>query len=213
MDYIARNTSVPVPKIYCAFKRKGWTYIVMQRVTGENLVRGWNSRTTVSQAKILLQLKEMVNSMRSLSPPSPAIANVNGGRLWDCRLPGETLHFGPFDNVDSFHQYLRGGISAESSALPAAVNELIQLHNREWPLPVFTHGDLSSLNIMADGDRITGIVDWETAGWFPYYWEYTTARQVNFRNIFWREEIDKFLASWPEELRMEELRHAYFGDV
>lgn len=40
-----------------------------------------------------------------------------------------------------------------------AVNELVQLYTREWPQPVFTYSDLSSLNILAEGDTITGIVD------------------------------------------------------
>ncbi len=169
MKFIARNTSIPVPKIHCAFTRKGWTYIVMERVRGESIAHGWKSRSAVSKAKILQQLKEMVDSMRRLSPSSPAVANIVGGRMWDCRLPEKSPDFGPFDNINSFHQHLRGGLNDISEGLPTAVNELIQLHDRKWPAPVLTHADLSSLNIMAEGDTITGIVDWETAGWYPYY--------------------------------------------
>lgn len=213
MEFIARHTSIPVPKIYCAFTHNGWTYIVMERVRGECLAHSWRSRSAESRAKILKQLKQMIDSMRRIAPPSLAIANADGGRLWDCRLPGRLLTFGPFDNIDDFHQYLRGGIKAQSNDYPPAINDLVQSHNREWPPPVFTHGDLSSLNILAQGDTITGIVDWETAGWYPQYWEYTTACQVNFRNIFWLAEIGKFLEPWPEELKMEKLRQAYFGDV
>jgi thiamine kinase-like enzyme len=72
------------------------------------------------------------------------------------------------------------------------IQDLIIQHQRSWPLK-FTHGDLSSLNILARGDKIIGIIDWETAGWYPSYWEYTTACYVNRQNYFWREEIDKFL--------------------
>lgn len=213
IDFIARNTSIPVPKVYCAFRRKGWTYIVMERVKGESIAHGWTARPAESKAKILQQLKEMVESMRRVTPSSAAVANIDGGRLWDCRLPGKTLYFGPFDDIKAFHQHLRGHLSAVSKDLPSAVNELIQLHTQDWSRPVLTHGDLSSLNIMAEGDRITGIVDWETAGWYPYYWEFTTACQVNIHNTFWGEEVDKFLEPWPEELRMEKIRQTYFGDV
>jgi hypothetical protein len=59
------------------------------------------------------------------------------------------------------------------------------------------------LNILVRGDVIVGIVDWETAGWYPSYWEYTTASQVSPMNWFWREEIDKFLDPMPEALEME----------
>jgi len=33
----------------------------------------------------------------------------------------------------------------------------------------FTHGDLSSLSILARGDEVVAIVDWEIAGWCPSY--------------------------------------------
>lgn len=65
--------------------------------------------------------------------------------------------------------------------------------NTDWGLPVFTHGDRSSLNVLVSGETIVGIVGWETAGWYPSYWEYITASQVNFRNQFWSAYIDNFL--------------------
>ena len=40
----------------------------------------------------------------------------------------------------------------------------------------FTHGDFASRNIMVKRDgTITAIIDWDSAGWFPEYWEYTKA--------------------------------------
>jgi hypothetical protein len=77
----------------------------------------------------------------------------------------------------------------------------------------FTHGDLSSLNILARNDNAVGIINWETAIWFPPYWEYTTARQVNPENSIWREEIDKFLEPIPDAFVMEQLRQRYLGDL
>ena len=48
---------------------------------------------------------------------------------------------------------------------------------------VFTHGDVAPRNILVrhvDGDdgeksgrvEISALLDWENAGWYPYYWEY-----------------------------------------
>ena len=37
---------------------------------------------------------------------------------------------------------------------------------------IFTHADLHPRNILIGEDGgITGIIDWETAGWYPRYWE------------------------------------------
>lgn len=54
------------------------------------------------------------------------------------------------------------------SSLDPEVQELIRLQNKSWPF-VFTHSDLSSLNILVRGDNIVGIIDWETAGWYLSY--------------------------------------------
>lgn len=35
-----------------------------------------------------------------------------------------------------------------------------------------THGDLLPQNILVEGSTITGIIDWETAGYYPAFWEY-----------------------------------------
>lgn len=51
--------------------------------------------------------------------------------------------------------------------LDPPLQTLIEQQSEGWPLK-FTHGDLRSLNILACGDSIVGIVDWETAGWYPF---------------------------------------------
>lgn len=209
MQFIAQRTSIPVPKIYCAFTRKGRTYIVMERLNGEMLGRGWEARSTESKAKVLSQLKKLVDEMRSIPPQQQGVSNVNGGPVWDCRLPGTSFCHGPFKTIQDFHKYLRGGFDGHPDNIEAS--KLVGLQDRPWPPPVFTHGDLSSLNILVREDEIVGIIDWETAGWYPSYWEYTTAWQANPMNYFWRDEIDKFLEPMHEDLEMEKTRQKYFG--
>jgi aminoglycoside phosphotransferase len=36
----------------------------------------------------------------------------------------------------------------------------------------FTHGELRPHNILILNGRLSGLVDWGTAGWFPEYWDY-----------------------------------------
>ena len=211
MCFISQHTSIPVPKVICAFMRRDKTYIVMERIPGEMIGTTWMKRSTESRAKILAQLRQLVREMRSLLPPhNQAIANIDGGTLFDCRLPSSSCRFGPFRDVSGFHRYLRGGIKFDP-CLDPEIRHLISLHSGQWPLS-FTHGDLSSLNIIVRGEEIVAIIDWETAGWYPAYWEYTSACQVNPQNSFWRDEIEKFLDPRPTELAMERLRQRYFGD-
>jgi len=222
MEFIRNNTSIPVPKVYCAFKHKKTTYIVMERMKGHKLANYWLTRSEESRTRLLAQLKGLIDEMRRLEAPhGTRIANANGGSLFDMRLPGlavnhpqvTAVRFGPFEDIPSFHRWLTRPIDEPRESLPADVNDLIDWYKKnDWGRPVFTHGDLSSLNILVEGDDITGIIDWETAGWYPSYWEYTTASQVNFRNLFWGDYIDRFLDPRPKELEMDRIRHDRFGD-
>ncbi|KAH7890944.1 kinase-like domain-containing protein [Phlebopus sp. FC_14] len=194
LHFVANHTTIPVPKVYCAFVHNGWTYTVMERIKGEAIANTWHSRSGESKAKILAQLREMVKEWRKLPPPGPGVAHVGGGPLYDGRLPGTSLTFGPFKTIQDFHSFLRNGHRARPDHIPE-INNMISLQDRPWPMPVFTHGDLSSFNIIVRGDEVVGIIDWETAGWYPSYWEYTT-----------------FLEPMPQELEMEKIRQRYFGD-
>lgn len=211
MRFIAQHTSIPVPKVHCAFTHRDNTYIVMEHIDGDMIARGWVFRSNESKAKIHCQLQEFIREMRRIPSPGPGVANVDGGSLFDPRISVPTWRFGPFTSIQAFHEFLHDGLRPGPN-MPLRVNDLIAQHGGPWPLPTFTHGDLSSLNILAKGDRVVGIVDWETAGWFPPYWEYTTACQVNPQNSFWIEEIGKFLDPFPAEQAMEKIRQKYFGD-
>lgn len=209
MRFISEHTSIPVPKVLCAFVHSGWTYIVMERTKGDVIGRGWAKRSEESKARLLSPLKSMIIEVRELQPPENiGVASVDGGSLCDCRILGLSLRFGPFDTTQDFHRHLRMGMELDSRLDPE-VQDLIKQQNHTWPLK-FTHGDLSSLNILVRGDAIVGVIDWETAGWYPSYWEYTAACKVNPQNFFWIHEIDNFLLPMPEELAMERIRPCRF---
>lgn len=69
-------------------------------------------------------------------------------------------------------------------------------HNLPSMLPtsnqsVFTHGDIAPRNIMVDESlQITGIIDWEAAGWYPDYWEYINIWKPSL-DTDWQEWMDK----------------------
>ncbi|KAI0120600.1 kinase-like domain-containing protein [Xylariales sp. AK1849] len=216
MQFVSKNTSIPVPRIICAFEHAGRAYIVMERIFGQNLAQGWAARSEASKALIHEQLRSIVLQLRSITPPKNiGVANIHGGPVYDQRFPKQSS-WGPFKTIQDFHRELRNGIDVEhheDSSLAADLRALIDFHNLSWTEPVFTHGDLSSLNILARGDEVVGIIDWETAGWMPPYWEYTSAWNANPQNKFWQEEVGNYLTPMTHELEMEKIRQRYFGDI
>jgi len=86
------------------------------------------------------------------------------------------------------------------------------LQNEPWPAPVFTHGDLNPSNIFVCGDKVVGIIDWETAGWYPSYWEYTSAWTASINNKEWQSTLEQFLEPHPAALKMERTRQRWWGE-
>ena len=52
---------------------------------------------------------------------------------------------------------------------------------------VLTHGDLSQHNILVQNGKITGLIDWEFAGWLPEHWEYVNFVKRAPVNRDWRD--------------------------
>ena len=77
-----------------------------------------------------------------------------------------------FRNHDDFHQFLRAGFTVDSFGAFQGTDKVLISHGQQYATK-FTHGDLAPRNIMVREDgTITAIVDWDSAGWFPEYWEY-----------------------------------------
>lgn len=219
LRFIAKHTSIPVPKVHYAFTHYGRTYILMERIRGETIAKRWHSLSDASKSSIFRQLKEMIQELRSVPCQTDGVSNLNGGPIHDYRL--QTSSWGPFRTIADFHLSLRnnvtlGSLELSNSLSPAAISDLTQLitfHESVSHTPVLTHSDLSSLNILIRDNTVVGIIDWDTAGWLPYYWEYTTAWHANPQNYFWQNEVDNFLDVQKEALNMEKLRRRYFGEI
>lgn len=68
---------------------------------------------------------------------------------------------------------------------------------------IMTHGDLHPRNIIVEGDsmHITGIVDWESGGGYPEYWEYVKALQTGFDEEApdWHLSLPDAIVTYAEE--------------
>lgn len=142
-----------------------------------------------------------------------------GGSLRDSRIPKSKPRFGPFDTIQGFHCWLRDDLKLEEVMNQPEtqdlkdIKDMIDMQDGPWPRTVFTHGDLNPFNIIVRDDRVVGIIDWEFAGWYPNYWEYTSAWCGNVVRPTWQEMLPKFLDTFPEELKMEVARQTHWGDL
>lgn len=207
MVHVAQHTSIPVPRVLCAFQKGGVTYILMERIKGVSIGKVWTSLSAQEKDSLRSQLRRFLADLRSLPPAQPGrIGDVNYLELYDDRICSGG--FGPFTNSRDFHQFLRHGVV--KPVKNTELDQLISDHEKLEYETCFTHGDLSSLNILVRDGCVVGIIDWEMAGWYPEYWEYTSAWHVNPYDEWWRPEVENFLNTYPAELEMEKSRRKLF---
>ena len=76
-----------------------------------------------------------------------------------------------FEDEARFNQYLTSELFLDTDARKPVSDSHGVKHD-----VIFEHADLNPRNILVDGSgKISGIVDWKCAGWYPEYWEYTKA--------------------------------------
>ncbi|KAI0856738.1 kinase-like domain-containing protein [Xylaria cubensis] len=220
MKYLAEETSIPVPEVYCSFLHKNRAYIVMERIQGEELPKAWKSMSEESRNDVFAQLRAMFQELRSLKPPPGiGVESCVGGSLYDSRISRGNPRFGPFKTVQDFHFWLRRDLKPEELEDREKdqdwddLMEMMRLQDGPWPPPTFTHGDLNPFNVLVRGGKVVGIIDWEFSGWYPHYWEYTAAWFGNVTRTEWQDTLDKILdRPRPEEFRMETVRNKWWGE-
>lgn len=155
----------------------------------------------------VVDLKKYVYELRRIprEPTEYAICNPQGGGILDWRIPDSQREELRFKTEADFNKYLSHFFwedirkrATKSHGIPHDI--------------VFTHGDLNPRNILAENGKITGIVDWENAGWFPEYWEYTKAHYTVRSVIRWLADVvDVVFEGYREELYVENLLSDLLG--
>ncbi|KAI0765206.1 kinase-like protein [Fomes fomentarius] len=185
MVFVRTYTSIPVPEVYMVFKHNGDVHIVMERVDGlplDNLAD--LEQTTIERVDKPLSEEELVSIMHQLHNIVQELRDL--GR----RFPRKTASFGswpegpfknsffselmpfkPFLSVDEFHANFLERLEAKYPE-GRTYQELQSVQREGKPYsPLLTHGDLAPRNLLVKDGRIVAVLDWETFGWYPEFWE------------------------------------------
>ncbi|EME84115.1 uncharacterized protein MYCFIDRAFT_173163 [Pseudocercospora fijiensis CIRAD86] len=181
--YVAANTTIPVPKVYRTYQYHGELAIEMEYFRGCKTVQdAWHELSDQEKERAAEQYYSLLTSKMS-------------------RQRTEDDLFGPFDNISSFHRFLRGGIPIESADTVFG-EKVAEIHQRKYSIR-FTPGDRASLNILMRDGRIAAIVDWECAAWYPEYWEFTKAHYNAVHQPEFHQMLDLKMTRYDEELVAE----------
>lgn len=218
--FVEKHLSVPAPRLLAMYREEHKLYIVMEFMPGKTLQDIWEHLSEKAKISILQQLRSIWDKMRAL--PSPGyFGSVTNGPLqhrfvWPTPDPRITGPFAKEEDLD-LALALRSQLNWESNDRRGWTSEFFARH---LPLALkghqikFTHSDLQRKNILVeeiDGKgheekrfRVSAVLDWEEAAWYPSYWEYA-ACFVDFQWTDWPEKVEEILDPWPLESAMLKL--------
>jgi len=203
MRFVSEHTSIPIPKVYSAWKYAGMSVIKMNYIQGTSAWRFWDTLSPLQQHTLMLEIESYVNQLRNLTPPSPsAVSSTTGGPFHDHRLGTRLVD--PFKDHDDFHRFLRKDANIDS--LDASkFGDVIVSHTEKYASK-FTHGDLLPRNVILQGGNVAAIIDWDSAGWRPEYWEFT---KVHFSSLGtpseWIDALRRATGDYSSQLKGEGL--------
>jgi serine/threonine protein kinase len=206
IEHIAKNTTIPVPRVHDVFIIDQKTYIVMDYIKGFEFSR--KALSAERQEAIFEELKGYIAQMRALTPTRPGrLECADGSGLFDYRLGNSP--FPPFESIEKFHSRLGHNFILASEKHREAWPRFRAMGNRQY-CTKFTHSDIAPRNVLVNNGRIAAIVDWEMAGWYPEYWEYTRWAASNFWSPSrWQELREEVSERYLDELWVED----YLGGV
>ncbi|KAJ8064451.1 hypothetical protein OCU04_006789 [Sclerotinia nivalis] len=192
LKVVQGRTSIPVPYPIDLLLSRTESFLVTSRIEGESVGIAIDECTDEEMHRMAQDLRSCIAELHTIKldrDSKYSITNAAGGPCLDYRISSEVV--GPFRNEKEFSESLRLGI------LPGL------MHRTDHEI-FFTHADLNMRNILVKDGRISGIVDWENAGWYPEYWEHTKCHFGVMIHKRWLKVIEAvFEDKYQEELGIE----------
>lgn len=219
---VARAAGFPVPRVICYGEHPESPHapisILMTRMPGGELGTVSQSLSDDEKEYISRELKTYLGTMRQWANPwDGRICTISGTAIRSVRVPMHCV--GPYESEQEFNEYLIGASWAGGFPAEAEYQDARNRAEKIQPTPhpvVFTHGDPKPHNILVDKGRITAFLDWESAGWYPAYWEFTTALRFTFEKSWWYDFVlklggDEYLAELDCEKALTSLTSSSYS--
>lgn len=179
-----------MPEIVMSSYDNGVGSIAMDFIHGSTLTSAWDAFDDRTKEKICRDTWTMIMQWREIPRPADfsyqcladGSAATEDPLLKDLGDPPTPLNSDEALRERIYQRYLHYFGRRYEHELPGMLPRSSK--------SVFTHGDIAPQNIMVDQNgQITGIIDWELAGWYPEYWEYANIMKPR-REDNWQEWMD-----------------------
>jgi hypothetical protein len=192
-QYLATHVpELPIPHCLGVLRSDQRTYLFMSRALGTTLESVWPELSTTQKMSIQEQLNSLFRLLRTQttenSESGVRLGSFVSGLCKDIRRT-HRISSGPLRTEAEFNDFLL--YHPNKTVTPWV--KMIRCSLKDDHRIVMTHGDLHPRNIMVNLEanespmqgevihtekmvvRVTSIIDWEAAGWYPESWEFVKA--------------------------------------
>ena len=203
MKLVSKYTTIPVPRVLDTLQGGRGTCILMARLPGVSFGEE-QSLYDLSAEQVRdfeTTLRDWFSQLRSIPlPPAARISSIDGSACC-CFRVSHNHCFGPFETEGQLYDHILRTIpTRHHAALHAKLDILLSRPHRL----VFSHADLHPTNFLIHNGRLSGWIDWECAGWYPEYWDYTNALYLRPGYRLWGEVFTRIFPQYGPELEVEE---------
>jgi hypothetical protein len=198
INWLRENTTIPVPA-----KAQEWEdgcshFSLMKKMPGESLEMAWPRLNAEEKKTCAREVVEYLAQLRTHTAPTPQTVDGAPARDKMFAYDGEVAML---EDKEAWWARVEKGFAKKEPAW----REELKAEYPGYAAPyVLTHGDLNTGNIMVHDGHVSGIIDWEYAGYYPDWWESTTAMTV-IEEQEWRYylviEMDKQIGKHTDALK------------
>ncbi|PGH21488.1 hypothetical protein AJ80_03156 [Polytolypa hystricis UAMH7299] len=209
LELVAKHTTLNAPRVldFIELPAAEECWMLTTRIMGDIAGKCLPLMDAELLEQFSIVFRDYVEQIRSIPNPYPhLICSPLGGECRDCRIDHDNVGNGPYDKIEDLNKHLM----SISSPIPEDTDRALvaEVHSRSYCV-FFAHADLKPGNVLVHSGRLSGFVDWEFAGWYPEYWEYSKACYAVYRWQLWLEMMKKAFPEYPDEWRAERILQAH----
>ncbi|KAJ6782295.1 hypothetical protein PWT90_00618 [Aphanocladium album] len=159
--------SVPVPQVHGLYYTVEFEHLFMDKVPGETLYDAWHNLSALDRESIADQVVAMAEKWRSLKSSTIQASCLHRRPLKKGLQNATDLNLARLEQFEAATS--RPEIAAYVKAMSA------DLHTAAI---VFSHCDLDPSDIMVSGQNLSAMIDFESSGFLPPYFEWVAAKRM-----------------------------------
>ena len=159
IDFVKKIApELPVPEVIHAWNGKDRSFMLYRRMEGTNLQDAWESLSPEQRDLAAETVADWATALAQHA--SEKLQSVTENYLpegWLNPKPGNRVGLGPWTNEEAAKHF--ASYPVEDHAFPVLDGKFY-----------FYHPGLSPESILVSNGRVSGILDWDMAGYYPRFW-------------------------------------------